>query len=177
MWSLCWPWSKVYVALGSGFWNGGIFEYKQWIRRSLTSSFCSRRFFFFALGGTLSCSSSTCALFFFLSPINIWTGKKKYRAAKRAPEVDPRPSCDVYVSYKNLDSLPVSHHSLHWQRPLSASTHLPRRSLIASFIIAVTTRSIRTDAFDNIWWHGIKYASSIGLLTEWSVMFLSGDID
>lgn len=112
---------------GFGWWflRWGILEYKQWIRPSLTSTFCSRRFLLLLGLLLLLCIGwdsqlqqfNLCLIFYFSRQFTFELRKKKrkkkkkkYRAAKHAPDVDPNSS----LSCKNL--------TRHCLCPITAST-------------------------------------------------------
>lgn len=85
---------------------------------NLVGVFVSGDSVFFGRGGILSCSSSTCALCFFLSPITIWP--EEYEVAKSAPRQWPKIyDCanDACLSHKNPETASVPS-----QLPQSASS-------------------------------------------------------
>lgn len=110
--------NSIYCICGFGQWfvfsQIRISEYKQWIMFLWHLYLVSGDSVFFGLGGILSCSSSTCALCFFLSPITLELRNIEWeRVPQKLTQNIHDCASDTCVLVIRTLTLPVSLHSFH----------------------------------------------------------------
>lgn len=177
-----------------GWWflRWGILEYKQWIRPSLTSTFCSRRFLLLLLllGLLLLCVGwdsqlqqfNLCLIFISLANLHLnWEKKEKEKKKKEISRSETRPrrwpklfttvqmTCALVVRTSQDTACVPS------QPPLATSSVYA--SVLSIADVHYSRCCIGIDTFHYIRWRVVKHASSVGPLTERPVVFSSRDID